>query len=110
MGVGPNNGNSPPFIEIPESWPVIAADQNHPVVPEPLKLTNARKEAGNGLKRPQPGSAKTLMVMHDLETPRETYLLNRGQYNLPDKSKPLSPTIPSALNFAPTCNQIQDMS
>ena len=100
-GVGPNNGNSPPFIEIPESWPVIAADQNHPVVPEPLKLTNARKEAGNGLKRPQPGSAKTLMVMHDLETPRETYLLNRGQYNLPDKSKPLSPTIPSALNFAP---------
>ena len=27
------------------------------------------------------------MVMHDLETPRETYLLNRGQYNLRDKSQ-----------------------
>ena len=98
-GVGPNNGNSPPFIEIPTSWPNIAEDLNKPVTPEPLKLSNARKEAGNGLKRPQPGAATTLMVMHDLETPRETYLLNRGQYNLLDKSQQLYPTVPSALDF-----------
>lgn len=100
-GVGPNNGNSPPFIEIPETWPEIPEELDKPAIPEPLKLTNARKEAGNGLKRPQPGSATTLMIMHDLETPRETYLLNRGQYNLPDKSQQLYPTVPSALDFNP---------
>ncbi len=100
-GVGPNNGNSPPFIEIPETWPEVPEELDKPAIPEPLKLTNARKEAGNGLKRPQPGSATTLMIMHDLETPRETYLLNRGQYNLPDKSQQLYPTVPSALDFNP---------
>ncbi|MBH56550.1 MAG: hypothetical protein CMJ82_05145 [Planctomycetaceae bacterium] len=100
-GVGPNNGNSPPFIEIPETWPEIPEELDKPAIPEPLKLTNARKEAGNGLKRPQPGSATTLMIMHDLENPRETYLLNRGQYNLPDKSQQLYPTVPSALDFNP---------
>ena len=101
-GVGPNNGNSPPFIEIPPAWPNISKDQDKPVRPEPLRLSNARQEAGNGLKRPQPGSATTLMVMHDLETPRETYLLNRGQYNLRDKSQQLYPTVPSALDFNST--------
>lgn len=101
-GVGPNNGNSPPFIEIPPAWPNISKDLDKPVRPEPLRLSNARQEAGNGLKRPQPGSATTLMVMHDLETPRETYLLNRGQYNLLDKSQQLYPTVPSALDFNST--------
>lgn len=100
-GVGPNNGNSPPFIEIPKDWPKINDHLNKPVTPEPLKLSNARKEAGNGLKRPQAGSATTLMIMHDLEEPRDTYLLNRGQYNLPDKSQRLYPAVPSALNFKP---------
>ena len=100
-GIGPNNGNSPPFIEVPAQWPNVTAELNKPVVPEPLKLSNARKEAGNGLKRPQPGSASTLMVMHDLESPRETFLLSRGQYNLPDKSQQLFPAVPSALDFAP---------
>ena len=100
-GIGPNNGNSPPFIEVPETWPDIPVELDKPALPEPLKLTNARKEAGNGLKRPQPGSATTLMVMHDLESPRKTYLLNRGQYNLPDKSQQLFPTVPSALDFNP---------
>jgi len=98
-GIGPNNGNSPPFIEIPKSWPNISEDLDKPVTPEPLKLSNARKEAGNGLQRPQPGSATTLMVMHDLETPRKTYLLSRGQYNLLDQSEQLYPTVPSALDF-----------
>ena len=46
-GVGPNNGNSPPFIEIPPAWPNISKDQDKPVAPEPLRLSNARQEAGN---------------------------------------------------------------
>ncbi len=100
-GVGPNNGNSPPFIEVPASWPKVTEEVNKPVAPEPLKLSNARKEAGNGLKRPQPGAATTLMVMHDLESPRDTFVLNRGQYNLADKSQQVYPAVPAALDFSP---------
>ncbi|MEM7477696.1 MAG: PSD1 and planctomycete cytochrome C domain-containing protein, partial [Planctomycetota bacterium] len=96
-GVGPNNGNSPPFVELPATWPLLAADDNHSLLPEPVKLRSARKEAGNGLKRPQAGSPKTVMVMHELETPRETYLLRRGQYNMPDKSQRLYPEVPAVL-------------
>ena len=45
-------------------------------MPEPVKLRAAREEAGNGLKRPQPGAANTVMVMHELDEPRATYLLD----------------------------------
>jgi cytochrome c553 len=96
-GVGPNNGNSPPFIKVPEGWPHASADENQFVVPEPVKLRAARTEMGNGLKRPQPGGADTVMVMHELSEPRPTYVLKRGQYNLPDKSEVLSPGLPPSL-------------
>lgn len=98
-GVGPNNGNTPPFVELPESWPWITKGEDRAIVPEPVKLKAARKEAGNGLKRPQPGSPKTVMVMHELAEPRPTYRLDRGQYDAPDISVPLKPGIPQSLNF-----------
>ena len=100
-GVGPNNGNSPPFIEVPKSWPSLSPGEDQLIIPEPVKLRNARKEAGNGLKRPQAGSPTTVMVMHELEKPRETFVLLRGQYNAPDKSRPLSPSVPDALDWRP---------
>ena len=96
-GVGPNNGNSPPFIRVPDSWPNLSRDENVARVPEPLQLSAARKEAGNGLKRPQPGDINTVMVMQEMETPRPTYLLSRGQFNLPDKSEVLKPDVPKSL-------------
>ena len=96
-GVGPNNGNSPPFIEVPKSWPHLSPGENSLIDPEPVKLRNARKEAGNGLKRPQAGSPQTVMVMHELDEPRKTFVLQRGQYNMPDKSQPVSPAVPAAL-------------
>jgi hypothetical protein len=96
-GVGPNNGNSPPFVPVPASWPLLSSDENKFAVPEPVKLRAARDEAGNGLKRPQPGGAETVMVMHELEEPRPTYLLHRGQYNMPDKSERLMPGLPESL-------------
>jgi hypothetical protein len=97
-GVGPNNGNSPPFVAVPASWPHLLPEENAFTEPEPVKLRNARTEAGNGLKRPQPGGPETVMVMHEMHQPRPTYLLRRGQYNLPDKSEPLSPGLPQALS------------
>jgi hypothetical protein len=96
-GVGPNNGNSPPFVAVPASWPLLSTEENKFVEPEAVKLRNARTEMGNGLKRPQPGDEKTVMVMHELPEPRTTYLLQRGQYNSPDKSQRLSPGLPDSL-------------
>lgn len=96
-GVGPNNGNSPPFIELPASWPIINEADDKALVPAPVELRAARKDAGNGLQRPQAGEPNTVMVMHDLPQPRMTFRLLRGQYNLPDTSEKLLPAIPTAL-------------
>jgi hypothetical protein len=99
-GVGPNNGNSPPFIEVPESWPNLKPQADRMVVPDPVELRNARAQAGNGLQRPQAGSPSTVMVMHELDEPRQAYVLVRGQYNMPDKSQPVSPQVPASLGSA----------
>lgn len=92
-GLGPNNGNSPPFIKVPKSWPELSEEQSKFVVPEPMKI----KLVQTSVPRPQPGSPDTVMVMHEREKPRDTYLLVRGQYDQPDKSEKLSPAIPSVL-------------
>lgn len=98
-GVGPNNGNSPPFIKVPDSWPHLTVEENVAVEPAPVKLRGAREgQMGNGLKRPQAGSNKTVMVMHEMEVPRPTYLLKRGQFDAPDKSEILVPGVPQALS------------
>ncbi|WDI41060.1 DUF1553 domain-containing protein [Bremerella sp. P1] len=39
----------------------------------------------------------TVMVLEELPTPRPTYLLKRGQYDAPDRSSPLSPSVPAFL-------------
>lgn len=104
-GVGPNNGNSPPFIELPKSWPLIDTTEDHALTPEPVQLRSARKESGNGLQRPQAGEPGTVMVMHELETPRETFVLLRGQYNQPDPTQPLSPSVPAALTSLGSSNE-----
>lgn len=96
-GVGPNNGNTPPFITVPDGWPAEWVRQSPAIVPGPVELHGARKESGNGLKRPQAGDPTTVMVMHELDQPRETFVLQRGVYNMPDKTQPLAPGVPAAL-------------
>jgi hypothetical protein len=96
-GIGPNNGNSPPFVTVPASWTNLSTQEDVAQTPEPLKLQPARKEKGNGLLRPQPGDNKTVMVMQEMETPRPTYVLVRGQFDTPDKSEPLTPGVPGWL-------------
>jgi hypothetical protein len=41
-----------------------------------------------------------VMVMQEMPTPRDTYLLKRGQYDQPDKSQKLTPGLPAALSPA----------
>jgi Protein of unknown function (DUF1553)/Concanavalin A-like lectin/glucanases superfamily len=39
----------------------------------------------------------TVMVMEELPTPRDTFLLKRGRYDQPDKSQKLHPDVPACL-------------
>ena len=92
-GLGPNNGNSPPFIPVPKSWPNLSEAEMAFVVPEPPKV----KLQQTSVPRPQPGKDNTVMVLHELDTPRETYVLQRGLYDQPDKSERLQPGTPAVL-------------
>ena len=94
-GLGPNNGNSPPFIPVPKSWPYLSAEENRFVVPDPPKV----KLQQTSVPRPQPGKPNTVMVMHELEKPRDTFVLNRGLYNQPDKSEKIAPETPGVMGL-----------
>lgn len=92
-GLGPNNGNSPPFVKVPQSWPNLSAAEKKFVVPEPPKIRLQQ----TSVPRPQPGAADTVMVLHELKNARPTYLLRRGVYDQPDKSERLYPSTPGIL-------------
>jgi hypothetical protein len=95
-GLGPNNGNSPPFIAFPKSWPHLSDVENRMIPPAPYELVTTQ----TSVVRPKPGGPETVMVMHELSESRETYLLKRGQYNQPDKSEVLQPGVPASLSGA----------
>lgn len=92
-GLGPNNGNSPPFIKVPKSWPDLTAEQSKFIVPEAMKIGLTQ----TSVPRPQPGGEDTVMVLHERDKPRDTYRLERGQYDHPDKSEILLPATPAAI-------------
>jgi hypothetical protein len=92
-GLGPNNGNSPPFIKVPKTWPDLTDEQTKFVTPEPMKI----KVVQTSVPRPQPGGENTVMVLHERAEPRATFRLDRGQYDHPDESEELSPATPAAL-------------
>jgi len=92
-GLGPNNGNSPPFINVPKSWPNLSEAEAKFAVPAPVKI----KVVQTSVPRPQSGAPNTVMVLHELKKPRATYRLERGVYNQPDKSEQLHPAIPPVL-------------
>ena len=91
-GLGPNNGNSPPFITLPKEFPNVQGMAA--IEPAPYKL----KKTQTSVVRPEPGGADTMMVMQEMDQPRPTYLLKRGLYNQPDKSQVLTPALPGALH------------
>ena len=98
-GTGPNNGNSPPYIKVPKSWPNLKPGENKLIVPEAIKFQ--KKKQFNAVIRPVPGDKTTLMVMQEMKEPRKTYLLERGLYSEPDKSELLAPKVPAVLDIVP---------
>ena len=92
-GLGPNNGNSPPFVKVPKSWPQLKPSEEKFVEPDLPKVRIQQ----TSVPRPQPGGKDTVMVMHELKKPRDTYILKRGLYNQPDRSEKLRADTPSAL-------------
>lgn len=105
-GVGPNNGNSPPYITVPEHWPNISPEEDRLIPPPPLDFIKSNAT----MRRPLPGSVDTVMVMAELPEPRPTHLLRRGVYNDPDTSGVLSPAAPRALlaeGVAPPRNRLE---
>jgi len=95
-GLGPNNGNSPPFIKVPNDWPLLTETKDVKIEPAPYELVTSQVS----VVRPKPGGKETVMVMAELPEPRTTWLLRRGQYNLPDKSEALTPGLPDSLNVS----------
>ena len=95
-GLGPNNGNSPPFINVPKDWPLLGKTKDEKIEPAPYELVTSQVS----VVRPKPGGKETVMVMAELSEPRPTYLLRRGQYNMPDKSEVLTPDLPESLNVS----------
>ena len=92
-GLGPNNGNSPPFIKVPKSWPNLTGKDAEFVKPAAVKITIVQ----TSVPRPQPGAKDTVMVLHERAKPRETYRLVRGRYDHPDKSEKLAPATPPVI-------------
>ena len=65
---------------------------------DPLhKQLDGVKQKLNKLEKSIPST----MVMQDLAKPRETYVLIRGQYDKPDKSRKVLPGVPAALHPLP---------
>jgi Protein of unknown function (DUF1553)/Protein of unknown function (DUF1549)/Planctomycete cytochrome C len=56
------------------------------------KIDKLRKEKTELEKR-----IPSVMVMEDLKTPRETFVLKRGRYDMPDKSQKVEPGVPVCL-------------
>jgi Protein of unknown function (DUF1553)/Protein of unknown function (DUF1549)/Concanavalin A-like lectin/glucanases superfamily/Planctomycete cytochrome C len=71
----------------------------HSKDPAVIKIAETKRavERAQQRKTKYEAAIPTVMVMEDRAEPRETYLLRRGQYDLPEKSQRLSPGVPAAL-------------
>ncbi|HSG73138.1 MAG TPA: DUF1549 domain-containing protein, partial [Planctomycetaceae bacterium] len=94
-GLGPNNGNSPPFVKVPASWPNLTDEENRLITPAPYEIVKTQ----TSVYRPKPGGPETVMVMQEMETPRPAYRLIRGMYDQPDTSQVLPRDVPESLRI-----------
>jgi hypothetical protein len=61
-----------------------------------VKLAKLRLERAEYAKK-----VPSVMVMEELKTPRETFVLKRGRYEMPDKNQKVEPAAPSCLTPMP---------
>ena len=74
------------------SRPTPAAGRSRPSEGSQGEAAKLRKEKAEHEKR-----VPTVMVMEDLPTPRPTFVLKRGRYDMPDASQKVEPGVPSCL-------------
>lgn len=68
---------------------------------ETAKAKKAKKDEIDKLKKERDAfsvSIPSVMIMEEAPKPRPLYVLKRGQYDQPDRSKPLEPDVPAALS------------
>ncbi|WP_165233082.1 DUF1553 domain-containing protein [Aquisphaera insulae] len=70
-------------------------------VDTPLKQAESALAALLGRKSELEAKVPTVMIMEDMPAPRPGFVLKRGQYDLPDKSQPVEPSVPACLNPLP---------
>ena len=96
-------GNVPPLVVLPRPEDprrlreldfAIAVVKAHGTKEYAEKLRKAKAEYEKHIP--------SVMVMEDLATPRPTYVLNRGQYDQPDKNRKVEPGPPSCLPAPPS--------
>ncbi|MEX2310516.1 MAG: DUF1553 domain-containing protein [Pirellulales bacterium] len=80
----------------PQFDEMLLAYSKDPVV---VKAAESRRalEQQQVQKAQYDAAIPTTMVMEERSEPRETYLLQRGRYDLPDKSEKLAPDVPAIL-------------
>ncbi len=67
-----------------------------------FRAARARRDAAaKRVKDLEAGRNIKVMVMKEMDTPRETYVLKRGQYDQPDTDRPRSPDIPAVFGSLP---------
>ncbi len=64
------------------------------------RVAKLRQEKTNYEKR-----IPTVMVMEELKKPRETFVLKRGRYEMPDKNQKVQPGVPGCLSPMPAAAQ-----
>jgi hypothetical protein len=75
---------------------MLLANSKDPFVVK-VAETKRAMESAQAEKARYDAAIPTTMVMEELSEPRKTYLLQRGRYDLPDKSEQLMPNVPGAL-------------
>jgi hypothetical protein len=91
-------GNVPPLIVLPGPQDTIRLREFDLAIA--FVRTYGTKAHAENLSKARAEYEKTIpsvMVMEELPTPRPSYLLKRGQYDQPDKSRKLEPGTPSCL-------------
>ena len=69
----------------------------HETATRKLRNAKAKVEKHRKEKTEFEKSIPTVMVMEDLKTPRETFVLTRGRYDMPDKNQQVEPGVPAIM-------------